>query len=243
MRSKFLFHRLNDGIIGYDYQYRLASLIYRKLGEKYPEISEKEHSREGSKMYTISGLMGTKSEVTAQGLLFETGYFVLSSPDDELILNATESFLDSPGFEIKSGGKVGRFEIEKVEVLKPPKIVEKCAFKTLSPVYVKTIRGVGRDRKEIDLYPNEPKFYERIHQNLVSKYTEFYNKKPEDHFEALGIKNTKTKRVKIDNEYRRCSLFSITLQGDPELLKFAYDAGIGEKTAMGFGCLDIIKKL
>jgi CRISPR-associated endoribonuclease Cas6 len=27
------------------------------------------------------------------------------------------------------------------------------------------------------------------------------------------------------------------VQGSPELLGFAYEAGIGEKNAMGFGCL------
>ncbi len=30
------------------------------------------------------------------------------------------------------------------------------------------------------------------------------------------------------------------MQGSPELLEFAYEAGIGEKNAMGFGCLQYV---
>ena len=33
----------------------------------------------------------------------------------------------------------------------------------------------------------------------------------------------------------------IYLSANPELLEFAYDAGLGEKNAMGFGCLGILK--
>ncbi len=33
---------------------------------------------------------------------------------------------------------------------------------------------------------------------------------------------------------------SMRLQASPELLKFAYEAGLGEKNAMGFGCVDLI---
>jgi hypothetical protein len=33
------------------------------------------------------------------------------------------------------------------------------------------------------------------------------------------------------------------LQASPELLKFAYDAGLGEKNAMGFGCSNNIHQI
>jgi CRISPR-associated endoribonuclease Cas6 len=31
------------------------------------------------------------------------------------------------------------------------------------------------------------------------------------------------------------------LEASPELVKFAYDAGLGEKNAMGFGCLGVVE--
>ncbi len=48
------------------------------------------------------------------------------------------------------------------------------------------------------------------------------------------------KRIKISEGYRRCNLMSLRIQASPELLKFAYDAGLGEKNAMGFGCVDLM---
>lgn len=239
MRAKFHFSNYNGGFISYDYQYRLASVIYRKLEERSPELAEREHSRFGSKMYTFSGIKSENRELLKNGIVFHDGYIIISSPDSELITNATESFLDDPAFEIVGDGNSGQFRMERAEILKDPDIKSNCTFRTLSPVYVKTIRGEGNYRKEVDLYPNEPKFYEILHMNLLRKFELFYGHKPIDHFDFLGIHSTKTKRVKIDKDYRRCSLLSITVEGSPELLKFAYDAGLGQKTAMGFGCLDI----
>ena len=240
MRARINFSNLDGKKISYDYQYKLASVIYRKLGERSPEIAEKQHSKHGSRIYTFSGLLSDKVDLKPDGIVFHEGYFVISSPDSELISNAVESFLDKPLFEISGEKVAGRFEVEKAEVLKPPVIGNEGTFRTLSPVYLKTIRQVANTKKEFDLFPNEPKFYERLHFNLISKFELFYNRKPVDHFDTLGINETKTKRVKIGDTYRRCSLLKITFEGSQELLKFAYDAGIGEKTAMGFGCLDIL---
>jgi len=30
------------------------------------------------------------------------------------------------------------------------------------------------------------------------------------------------------------------VEASPELVEFAYDAGLGEKNAMGFGCVDVV---
>jgi len=30
------------------------------------------------------------------------------------------------------------------------------------------------------------------------------------------------------------------VEASPELIGFAYDAGLGEKNAMGFGCVDVV---
>lgn len=99
-------------------------------------------------------------------------------------------------------------------------------------------KGDG-DLKEIDLYPKDPKFYENVHRNLVQRFCEFYDKSPRDHFDIIEIRDMKPKRIKIAEGYRRCSLFRMKLEASQELLKFAYDAGLGEKNAMGFGCMDV----
>lgn len=48
------------------------------------------------------------------------------------------------------------------------------------------------------------------------------------HLSLLG------KRINIAGHHRRCSLLTIEPQASPELMRFAYDTGLGEKNAMGF---------
>ncbi|HEY9246949.1 MAG TPA: CRISPR-associated endoribonuclease Cas6, partial [Candidatus Methanoperedens sp.] len=90
--------------------------------------------------------------------------------------------------------------------------------------------------------PTEPKFYENLHRNLVERFNEFYGKAPSDYFDVTETADIKPKRIKIAESYRRCSLMSLKIQASPELLKFAYDAGLGEKNAMGFGYMEIMDK-
>jgi len=93
----------------------------------------------------------------------------------------------------------------------------------------------------VDLYPKDAKFYENLHTNLVARYEEFYGRGVEhDFFDVLDVTDVKPKRISIGNSHRRCSLMKMTLEASPELLGFAYDAGLGEKNAMGFGCLEVV---
>ncbi len=85
-------------------------------------------------------------------------------------------------------------------------------------------------------YPN---FKKKLHRNLVERFSEFYGKAPVDHFDVIETADIKPKRIKIAEGYRRCSLMSLRIQASPELLRFAYDAGLGEKNGMGFGCVDL----
>jgi CRISPR-associated endoribonuclease Cas6 len=93
----------------------------------------------------------------------------------------------------------------------------------------------------VDLYPKEPKFYDNLYRNLVNRYEEYY-KQPLDHyhFDVLDVCNVKPKRISIGNTQRRCNLMTFEVEANPELIAFAYNAGFGEKNAMGFGCVDIV---
>lgn len=77
-------------------------------------------------------------------------------------------------------------------------------------------------------------------RNLVERFSEFYGRAPEDRFDVIETANIKPKRIKIADSFRRCNLMSLRIQASPELLEFAYDGGLGEKNAMGFGCVDVL---
>jgi CRISPR-associated endoribonuclease Cas6 len=162
--------------IVFNYQYGMASMLYFKLAEADIRLANETHAQKGFKYYTFSNLVLLNREFSKSGLLFENAYFVLSSPDNRFIKSFTEGLLMEPGFYLD--GPDGRADliIERIEILNEISFGDECWFKTLSPVYVKTMRKEKEDLKEVDLYPKDPKFYENLHQNLIQRFCEFYDK-------------------------------------------------------------------
>ncbi|MDW7726941.1 MAG: CRISPR-associated endoribonuclease Cas6 [Candidatus Methanoperedens sp.] len=241
MRSKITITNFSGKQIGYDYQYGIASMLYHKLAESDIRLANELHSHQGFKFYTFSNLFLEDRKYCKTGLDFGRATFFISSPDGRFIRSFAEGLLMKPDFFLQ--GMEGRvdFGIERIEVLASPDLGEECFFRTISPVYVKTMRKDNGVLKEIDLYPSDPKFYENMHNNLRDRYTEFYGAPPDkDYFDVVGTSGIKPKRIKVSGNFRRCTLMNLEIQASPELLRFAYDSGLGEKNAMGFGCLDVV---
>lgn len=241
MRCKVSIRKISSGPLHYDYQYGLASMLYAKLATSNVELADKTHSKKGFKFYTFSNLILEDRIPEKNGLNFRKAHFFLSSPDPEFIRSFAEGLLLEPEFFLGNNENRTSFIIERIEVLPVVQFSNTCTFRTLSPIYLKTLRNQEDRLVEFDLYPKDSKFHENLHKNLVARYEEFYGSKiDKDFFEILNIPDFKPKRVKIENNYRRCSLMDICLSANPELLQFAYDAGLGEKNAMGFGCVNVL---
>ena len=58
------------------------------------------------------------------------------------------------------------------------------------------------------------------------------------------MKNVKRKRITVFKDgiriFNRGYMMDLILEGDVDLLKFAYDCGLGEKNSMGFGLIDLV---
>jgi CRISPR-associated endoribonuclease Cas6 len=243
LRSKITVRNISNLPVDFDYQYGLASMLYFKLASADVKLANETHAHQGFKFYTFSNLVLINRIHGKSGLTFEMAYFILSSPDDRFIKSFTEGLLQQPEFYLNGpNGKVD-LVIERIEILKDISFEDECWFKTLSPIYIKTMRKENGGLREIDLYPTEPKFYENLHKNLTERFSEFYGKEAVDHFDVVETAAIKPKRITIADSYRRCSLMSLHIQASPELLKFAYDAGLGEKNAMGFGCVDVVDRV
>ncbi|WP_342304174.1 CRISPR-associated endoribonuclease Cas6 [Methanolobus sp. ZRKC5] len=241
MRCKVSIQKITNVSIHYDYQYGLASMLYKRLANANITLANELHSHQGFKFYTFSNLIIEDWIPDKHGLNFTKAHFFISSPDSEFIRSFTEGLLLQPEFFLGREKKVN-FIIESIEILPQTEFTDTCTFTTLSPLYVKTMRKKDEKLVEIDLYPKDAKFYENLHTNLTARYEEYHGHKIEhDFFDILDVNNFKPKRVSIGNSFRRCSLLTMTLEASPEFVKFAYDAGFGEKNAMGFGCLGVVE--
>ncbi len=229
-------------VIPYDHQYYLASYIYRVIEKVDPKYSFELHRPRKYKHYTFSYLMSSYRESLKEGIkVGKEVYFYISSPDNEFIKHVVEGMLTYPEFRIKKIKGV----VKEIKVLKSPKIEYRNVFRTLSPIIIK--KFVNKD-EWINLFPTDKEFYSRLKENLINRYLDFLGnleKSSTDGFLKdldinIIIKEFKPKRHNINGTYHRGSLCEMIVEGNSELIKYGYEAGFGEKNAMGFGMVKLI---
>jgi len=245
-RAKVFLRKLGREPLSYDYQHLMATTLFQKQRAGDLEFSTRAYAGGVFTYYTFSYIRYDPPPVEMRraddktGLLFEQGHFILSSPDERFIRTLGEGLLAQPLFAL--GGV--RMKVEQVRFLPEPRFTGRNAtFKMISPLHVKTLREVGGRLLQWDLYPSDEKFYEHLRGNLMERYLAFYGKEPHDdrfHVEIFG--NIKAKRHTIQNLKRRASLLSFNLEAAPELVRFGYETGFGEKTADGFGCVELLDR-
>ncbi|MDI6902637.1 MAG: CRISPR-associated endoribonuclease Cas6 [Methanocellales archaeon] len=241
MRAKIFVRKISKGLLPFDYQYALASMLYGKLALGNIRLANESHSHQGFKFYNFSNLIIPDRRPSRKGLAFEDAHFILTSPDVEFVRSFAEGLLQEQDFHLYDQN----FIVTKIEILEQKKLPSPSTFRTISPIFIKTLREENGELKEWELYPMDGKFHENIHKNLVERYTEYHGVPPKkDHFHITRVRSFKGKRILIGSGEkatpRRCSLMTFDLEASPELLNFAYDAGIGEKNAMGFGCVEVV---
>ena len=241
MRLKINLKAKNNFKVPFSYNHILSSIIYKKIADL--DLAHELHTSNSFKFFNFSQLNIPKRKIVEDGILSKNGRlnFYLSSPNDILIKNLVSGFVDD--LEIKF--KNEKLIVEKIEALKTPEFTEKSEFKTLSPI---NIRDVNEENKRIDLTPSD-KFFKGIENNLIKKYCIFHNLESTDKKIKIysEMANVKRKRITIpkgpNTTYHRAYMMDLILEGDVDLIKFAYDVGLGEKNSMGFGMIKYIEKV
>jgi len=226
-----------NGRVALNHSYHLASLIYRSIERVNPSLSLELHKPSTFKFFTFSKLMVPKKKfriVKDEMVVDGEAYFYFSTMRDYIGVCLVEGLLEKP--EVKIGNT--EFVVSEIKVLKEKEIGKRERFVTLSPVNVTTV-GNGRNRI-VDLYPENPKFYENLKNNLVKKYAAFYGREPEDVEVRFKIIQSKPKRIKLKDTFHRCVEMVFEAEGSKELLEVGYKAGFGERNSMGFGMVKVV---
>ena len=227
--------------IPFNYNHILSAIVYNKIYDL--ELAQKLHSSQSYKFFTFSNLHIHKFKPIKDGLLSQNGKidFTISSPDDYLIKSLVEGFLEDLTVDFIGEALL----VEKVELLPSPEFTDKINVETLSPVIARTKKEVDGELKTWDLAPSEEQFYRSLENNLINKYKEFNKIEETDKKVTISseMRRVKRKRIAIDKKdqktFHRAYMLDLVLEGDIELIKFAYDAGLGEKNALGFGMVKI----
>lgn len=239
MRLKINLKTKNNFKVPFNYTHIISSIIYKKIYDS--NLAHDLHTSNSFKFFNFSQLNIQKRKIVDDGILTKNGKisFYLSSPNDELIKNIVNGFVDD--LEIKFQNE--KLIVEKIEALRTPDFNEISEFKTLSPI---NIRDINENNKRIDLAPSD-RFFRGIENNLIKKYCIFNKIESTDKkIKAYSeMANVKRKRITIskgpNTTYHRAYMMDLILEGDVDLIKFAYDVGLGEKNSMGFGMIKYIE--
>ncbi|NOZ60495.1 MAG: CRISPR-associated endoribonuclease Cas6 [Calditrichaeota bacterium] len=250
-----------------NYQYQLSSAIYQILSQSSPEFSLWLHEQGYStpqgkpiKLFVFSKLYipGVKSR---NGALIARNFtpctLHIESPMlQDFVQNFVIGLFSSQEISINSQYGSAKFAVQQVETVPEPEFSEEMKFKCLSPIVVSTARKKEGQIQEHYYRPLEPDLSEAIRKNLISKYETLYHRHPENdsltfaldehYLRRRGGEEKLSKLIKIKEgmaEETRIKAFECPfyLKGSTELMKVAYECGIGQKNSMGFGMVDVVK--
>ena len=233
MRIRINFIATNGGILPYNYQYDIHVMLRNVLGTQSEMIPHEYFTYSWlffPHKWTVKNPNGIKLVPNTRLSLY------VSSPDSGFIQKLYKILQKTSRVSIGSLP----LNIHSVLVIDDPKFKEEMRFKTLSPILVTTqIKAEGRT-KIWDLAPKDDKFFEHLAENLVSKYTAYYGSPPESNYiRVTKIYWTKSKRIRVKNMFHISHLMSFNIVGHPDILRFAYECGFGEKNHFGFGMVSL----
>ncbi|MDD4570784.1 MAG: CRISPR-associated endoribonuclease Cas6 [Tepidanaerobacteraceae bacterium] len=245
MRIKLTFYSEEPLIIPTQYNYAIQSMIYDNISQELADFLHNEGfilNGQQFKLFTFSRLEG-KFKIRENQKIEST------SPVELTVASPIERFLQE-----LADGMLQRYVLilfrqrvylESVGLcpnIKTHQMGEEVTIKMLSPmVAYQTEKNSG---KTIYYTPWDDVFSDLARIDVEKKYQLLTGEK---------LKNSKLKVIPIGpKDERCCKILSYKntaikgwmgiykLQGNPELIKTAYDAGLGSKNPQGFGCFELV---
>jgi len=267
MRLKLTLLPLNPRTsVPINYNYPLAAAIYKLLAQASPEYAEWLHEKGYRspadrllKLFTFSRLNIPRA--IPRGPILMAGderpwQLQIASPmEEEFVQNIVLGLFQQQTLEIGGPGAVGRFLIEQVEALASPAFKATMRFKALSPIVVSAMREHHGKLRPYYFRANEAELGEAIRQNLLQKYETIHDHGPADdrlvfeidraYLERQGGPERVSKLIAIKEgmpEETRIKGFMcpFTLTGNSELMRVAWECGVGDHNSMGCGMAEAV---
>ena len=243
MRIKINLAAANDVSIPIEYNYNIYLNIRKTLFKFLPSNKPKLYNKFKKKFpsFTFSQLMIPEREIELGFIKIKGNFLALfvSSIDETFIEYLVKSINHQKKFSIHSR----IFMLKKVEILEEPEFAAEMQFKMLSPLLL-----IKRENNKLHFVrPGDSDLSDIFASQLVDAYNNQYRGNyvlpdikliPDQDY--LQRKKTLTKLVTIRNIHYKSIFCPFTLKGEVDLIKFAYNNGIGAKTHYGFGMIEVV---
>ncbi len=268
MRIKLTLTSSVNSEIPINYQYQLSSAVYRILSAGSLEYSKFLHDRgylgpDGKvrKLFTFSRLyFRSKINISGHRLTVTQGsnaiLFISSPMIEDFIQNFVVGLFENQKIEISYRDQKTSFFIKQVEVLPEPEFKKSCKFIAMSPIVLTTQIDTPEGLKTYYYRPLDKELPQAVRRSLVKKYVAVYHRQPQDpeinfkinreYIKKKGGPERVSKLITIregfpDETRIKGFVSPFTLSGSCELMKIAWDCGLGDKCSMGFGCVGLVK--
>lgn len=225
------------------YNHIVQSFIYRNMEEGLSTFLHQVGYKYGERSYkcfTFSRLLG-KAVVKGQRIIFLPPIeLVISSPKLEILEGFVRVIINKE--EVLLGEN--KLYVESISTQETPPLKGKTRIKMFSPMTIYSTLVDAEGKKKTYYYnPWERDFPILLRENLWRKYLALYGV-------SMEGRDFRIVPIRVRREDEKIIIYKGTvikgwmgiyeIEGDEELLKLAYEAGLGAKNSQGFGCFEVI---
>lgn len=245
MRITISFNSDQEVMLPIHYNHIVQAFIYNNISDKdyrsFLHTTGYYHEDKQFKLFTFSRLRGKFRLHKEEGKISFSPpvTLVISSPLEPLITDLAETLIKSE--RIYLGRNV--VTISGINVHRELNFGEKIQIKMLSPIVAHTTTFDNGKKTTNYFSPWDDEFDQLINMNLSKKYQIIYDQEPKGKLFVIPGGTQKDRMMSIIN-YKGFYIKGYSglywLVGDPDLMKVAYDCGLGSKNSQGFGCWELI---
>ncbi len=226
----------------FNYHEHVQAMIYKMLPSEKSQVLHDvgfRYEKRSFKLFTFSRIQGKLiKNISGEGLIFSSPITLqIASPVDWIMQELAEGILRSEKIRL---GKSWLFP-ESIEVFQKPFIAPPLKIRMLSPMTVYSTLEKPDGKKLTHYYtPHEDDFSRLISENLRKKAEILYQKETGGTVKLTAISRRNRERIiKYKGFVIKAWDGDYLLEGDPDLIRVSYDAGLGSKNSQGFGMWEI----
>ncbi|MCX7654625.1 MAG: CRISPR-associated endoribonuclease Cas6 [Fervidobacterium sp.] len=223
-----------------NYNHILQAVLLRWLNdENYSRFLHDigyKHEKRTYKLFSFSSLYGDflSLKETNELIYSNSARFIISCVEDRFMEYLVENFIKQDNLIILNQ----KVCVARIEVWDDP-VSDNLVVRTVSPVTMYSTFENENGKKFTKYYsPDDVRMEEKLVENMYRKYIAFYKQQPKGN---ITIKHVGVSAKKAVIKYKGTIIegwkTDFLLTGEPELIKFALNCGLGSKNSQGFGCI------
>ena len=251
--------------LSFNYQYSISSAIYKILSRSSPEYADFLHNKgyigpdgKPRKLFTFSKLFFFPKRKQRDTFIriapnSRATLFISSPMLGDFVQHFVIGLFSQQQIEIAGPHAKLVFYIEQVETVAEPQFTSPCRFKALSPIVLTTQIDTPNGLQTHYYRAFEEELPEAVRQSLIRKHETAYGKSPKnldlrfeidrEYIEKQGGPDRVSKLITIREGFADATkvkgfVAPFTLTGSTELMRTAWECGLGDKCSMGFGCVE-----